>query len=54
VLGVILARRGDFEGAAENLKAYLKLAPNGSAAQLAKDQLIRIEELAKATPAVSR
>jgi tetratricopeptide (TPR) repeat protein len=50
VLGVILARRGDFEGAAENLKAYLKLAPNAPESQAAKDQLAKIEQLAKGTP----
>jgi tetratricopeptide (TPR) repeat protein len=54
VLGAILARRGDFEGAAENLRVYLKYAPNGPEAQTAKDQLTKIEQLAKATPAVSR
>jgi tetratricopeptide (TPR) repeat protein len=54
VLGVILARRGDFEGAADSLKVYLKFAPNGPEAQMAKDQLAKIEQLAKATPAVSR
>jgi tetratricopeptide (TPR) repeat protein len=53
VLGAILARRGDFEGAAENLRVYLKYAPNGPEAQTAKDQLTKIEQLAKATPAVS-
>jgi tetratricopeptide (TPR) repeat protein len=51
ILGVILARRGDLEGAAENLKAYLKIAPNAPAAQLAKDQLTKIEQLAKGTQA---
>lgn len=54
VLGVILARRGDFEGAAENLKIYLKFAPNGPEARTAKEQLAKIEQAAKATPAVSR
>jgi tetratricopeptide (TPR) repeat protein len=52
VLGAILARRGDLAGAAENLKLYLKLAPNGAGAQMAKDQLARIEQLAQSTPAV--
>jgi tetratricopeptide (TPR) repeat protein len=51
LLGVILARRGDLEGAAESLKAYLKLAPNAPEAQRAKDQLAKIEQLAKATAA---
>jgi regulator of sirC expression with transglutaminase-like and TPR domain len=54
MLGLILARRGDLEGAAEHLKAYLKLAPNAPEAQMAKDQLSRIERLAKATPAGGR
>jgi tetratricopeptide (TPR) repeat protein len=52
VLGMILAGRGDFEGAAENLKIYLQLAPNGAEAQMAKDQLARIEQLAQAIPVV--
>jgi regulator of sirC expression with transglutaminase-like and TPR domain len=54
VLGVILARRGDFEGAAENLKVYLKYSPDGPEAQTAKEQLARIEQSAKAASAVSR
>jgi len=54
VLGVILALRGDLEGAVENLKVYLKLAPNASEAQMAKEQLAKIEQLAKTTPAASR
>jgi tetratricopeptide (TPR) repeat protein len=54
VLGLILARRGDLEGAAENLKAYLKLAPNAPEAQIAKDELSSIQRLAKATPANGR
>jgi len=45
ILGVILAQRGDFQGAAENMRAYLKLAPNASNAQLVKDQLAKVEQL---------
>jgi len=47
VLGVILAQRGDFEGAAENMRLYLKLAPNASNTQLVKDQLAKVEQLAQ-------
>jgi tetratricopeptide (TPR) repeat protein len=54
VLGAILARRGDFEGAAENLKVYLKYSPNAPEAQTTKEQLAKIEQLAKAASAVSR
>ena len=43
VLGVILAQRGDFSGAAAHLRDYLRLAPNGSDAALARVQLARIE-----------
>jgi tetratricopeptide (TPR) repeat protein len=52
LLGVILAGRGDFEGAAENLKIYLKLAPSAPGARMAKEQLAKIEQSAQATPAV--
>lgn len=45
VLGLTLAVRGDYQGAAENMRAYLKLAPNASNAQLVKDQLAKLEQL---------
>jgi tetratricopeptide (TPR) repeat protein len=50
ILGVILARRGDLDGAAEYLKIYLKSAPSGPTAQLAREQLASVEQLAKAKP----
>jgi tetratricopeptide (TPR) repeat protein len=49
VLGVILAQRGDFSGAAAHLRTYLRLAPNASDASVAKDQLAKIERLSRAT-----
>ena len=48
ILGVILASKGDYAGAAEHLKAYLKLDPNGPDAEMVKKQLA---ELDKATAA---
>jgi tetratricopeptide (TPR) repeat protein len=49
VLGVILAQRGDFSGAAAHLRTYLRLAPNASDVDLAKDQLTQIERLSRST-----
>ena len=49
VLGVILAQRGDFSGAAAHLRTYLRLAPNAADAPLAKDQLAKIERLSRST-----
>ena len=43
VLGMILARKGDREGAAAELKRYLKAAPRAPNAELVKAQLAEIE-----------
>lgn len=48
VLGLLLAMRGDFQGAAENMRLYLKLAPNASNAKVVKDQLARVEQMIQA------
>ncbi len=44
LLGVILAQKQDFKGAAENLKAYLKAVPNASDAERIKSQIEGIEK----------
>jgi tetratricopeptide (TPR) repeat protein len=49
LLGLILAEKRDFKGAAEKLKAYLKLAPNTKEADLVRKQLSEVEKLAQAT-----
>jgi tetratricopeptide (TPR) repeat protein len=46
VLGMILAQKGDREGAAAELRGYLKAAPQASDAQTVKAQLIAIEKTA--------
>jgi len=46
VLGMILARKGDHEGAAAELRRYLKAAPQAADAQLVKAQLAAIENSA--------
>ena len=43
VLGMILAQKGDREGAAAELRRYLKAAPQAPDAQLVKAQLASIE-----------
>ena len=43
VLGVALAQKQDFSGAAENMKLYLKLVPNAPDAETVKKQLAEIE-----------
>jgi regulator of sirC expression with transglutaminase-like and TPR domain len=45
VLAVVLAQKQDFKGAAENMRAYLKAAPNAPDAEHAKQQLEEIEHL---------
>jgi len=46
VLGMILAQKGDHEGAAAELRRYLKAAPQAADAQLVKTQLAVIESSA--------
>lgn len=45
LLGMILAIHRDFPGAVEELRTYLKLAPNAADAPSARTQLDRIEKL---------
>jgi tetratricopeptide (TPR) repeat protein len=47
VLGMALARKGDREGAAAELKRYLKTAPRAPDAELVKSQLAAIENSAQ-------
>jgi Flp pilus assembly protein TadD len=43
VLGVVLAQKQDFNGAAENMKLYLKLVPNAPDAEDVRKQLAQVE-----------
>jgi tetratricopeptide (TPR) repeat protein len=45
LLGVILAQKQDYPGAAENMRTYLKLAPNATDAGSVKLQLTEVEKL---------
>ncbi len=44
VLGVILAQKGDFNGAAENMRSYLQWAPLAADADAVKKQLTEVEK----------
>jgi regulator of sirC expression with transglutaminase-like and TPR domain len=44
LLGVVLASKQDYAGAAESLKNYLQIAPNGPDAEMVKKQLATIEQ----------
>lgn len=46
LLGLILLARNDLTGGAEALRAYIKVAPAGADAEMAKKQLLRAEGLA--------
>lgn len=48
VLGLILARKGDFAGAAPLLRAYLEQSPDAPDAANVRQQLASVEEAAKA------
>jgi tetratricopeptide (TPR) repeat protein len=51
VLGVILSRKKDYTGAAENIRAYLKAAPDGKEADQARKHLADLDRmLASAAP----
>jgi tetratricopeptide (TPR) repeat protein len=51
LLGVILADRQDFTAAAEQMRDYLKFAPQAQDAPTVRTQLEQIEKLAKGAPA---
>ncbi|MEJ7605891.1 MAG: tetratricopeptide repeat protein [Bryobacteraceae bacterium] len=44
LLGVILAQKADFGGAADNLRGYLKLVPAGGDTDRVKEQLAEVEK----------
>jgi hypothetical protein len=46
LLGLILIARNDLTGGAEALHAFLKIAPTGPDAEMAKKQLMRVESQA--------
>jgi tetratricopeptide (TPR) repeat protein len=48
VLGVVLAQKRDYAGAAEQLRRYLRYSPNGSDADMARKQLAQIEKALEA------
>ena len=48
LLGLILAAQKDYSGAAEQLRSYLKLAPDADDAEKARTQLAEIEQLESA------
>lgn len=50
LMGIILAQKQDYAGAAEQLKNYLKLAPDASDAPKVRSQLAEIEKLTAQTP----
>ena len=43
VLGIVLAQKQDYSGAAENMKLYLKLVPNAPDADAVRKQLAEVE-----------
>jgi tetratricopeptide (TPR) repeat protein len=45
LLGILMANRQDYAGAAAKFKAYLKLSPAGSDAALVKEQLEKVEQM---------
>jgi tetratricopeptide (TPR) repeat protein len=54
ILGVILARKGDYQAAAALMKTYLKLAPTAGDAALVQKQLAEVEKFAQAQPGAAR
>jgi hypothetical protein len=45
ILGIILAEKNDLTGAAENMKLYLKFAPQAKDADLVRNQLSQVEKM---------
>lgn len=55
LLGVILAQRQDYTGAAEHMRSYLKLAPNAADADNVRKQLDQVEKMtAQAGPGAAK
>lgn len=50
LLGVILAQKQDYSGAAEQLRNYLQFAPNAQDAAAVKSQLTELEKFTSASP----
>ncbi|MEO7142077.1 MAG: tetratricopeptide repeat protein, partial [Bryobacteraceae bacterium] len=50
VLGVILAQKQDFHGAAEHMEAFLKLVPAGQESDQVKKQLAEVQKVAQTQP----
>lgn len=53
LLGMILAQRQDYGGAAEQMRSYLKFAPNAQDAEQVKKQLAEMERLSGSAAAVA-
>jgi uncharacterized protein HemY len=51
LLGVILALKKDYAGAAERFKTYLKFAPEATDAAKVRSQLAEVEKITAATAA---
>jgi regulator of sirC expression with transglutaminase-like and TPR domain len=49
LLGLVLAEKRDYAGAAAELTAYIKLAPNAPDAAQVKEQLAQLEKLMAVT-----
>jgi tetratricopeptide (TPR) repeat protein len=47
VLGIVLAQKEDFNEAAEHLRSYLKMVPEGKESILVKQQLAEVEKFAQ-------
>ena len=54
LLAVLLAGKQDYPGAAEALKNYLKVAPNGPEAETVKKQLATVEQKMQANAAPAK
>ena len=54
ILGVILARRGEFTEAATYMKTYIQIAPGANNIDLVRNQLVEVERSAQAGPGLPR
>ena len=54
LLGILLAMKDDYSGAAENIRGYLKFAPDATDADAVKKQLTDIEKRLEASQAAQR
>jgi len=54
LLGILMAMRKDYTGAAEQFRNYLKVSPNGPEAATVRNQLVEVEKIEAGVPDIKK